>query len=154
MSVMTLRGAMRPGAALARTFLLAADVVAVLIGLLGMHVLSTGSTHHAPVVIGESSHHGGDAAMVYVALVDAATITAPDRPAAELCAEDGCGDDMGAMAYMACVLALLAFSILLAIRPTRSVQAPRAVAPSAAAATPIESPPVPPDLKVLSISRT
>jgi len=153
MSVMTLRRAMRPGATLARTFLLtAAAVIAVLVGLLGMHVLSTGSTHHAPAVITENAHHGGEVAVVDAAMTDQAT--APDHPAAEACAGDGCGGDMGAMAYMACVLALLAVSIILAIRPTRIATLFRALASPAAAGTPIEALPVPPDLNVLSISRT
>jgi len=148
MSVMTLRRAMRPGATLARTFLLTAGaVIAVLIGLLGMHVLSTGSTHHAPVVISESASHGGDLAL-------AGAATAPSHLAADPCADGGCGGETGAMPYMACVLALLAVSVILAFRPTRSVMTSRGLAPPAAIAAPIESPPVAPDLNVLSISRT
>lgn len=153
MSVMTLRRAMHPSVTLARTCLLtAAAVIGVLIGLVGMHVLSSGSTHHAPVVISESTHHGDEPAMVDVTSADAAT--AGDHPATEPCAEDGCGGGMDAMAFMACVLALLAVSVILAIRPGRLVTIARAQAPPRAAATFTEAPPVPPDLNVLSISRT
>ncbi|WP_345752574.1 DUF6153 family protein [Microbacterium rhizophilus] len=155
MSVMTLRRAMHPSASVARTFLLtAAAVVAVLIGLLGMHVLSSGSAHHAPVVISESTHHGGERAMVDVTSADAATATAGDHSATEPCAEDGCGGGTDAMAFMACVLALLAVSVVLAIRPGRVVTIARAQAPPHAPVTLTEAPPVPPDLNVLSISRT
>ena len=134
MSVMTLRQAMRPSATLARTFLLtAAAVIGVLIGLVGMH-------------------HGGEPAMVDVASPDAAT--AGDHSAADPCAEGDCGGGMDAMAFMACVLALLAVSIVLAIRPGRVVTIARAQAPPHATATLTEAPPVPPDLNVLSISRT
>ncbi|MER7797464.1 DUF6153 family protein [Microbacterium sp. NPDC096154] len=151
MSVMTLRRAMRPSATLARTFLFtAAAVMGVLIGLIGMHVLSSGSAHHAPVVMNESAHHGGEAAMVDVASVEAATT---DPSAVESCAAD-CGGGMDAMAFMACVLALLAVSIILAIRPGRLVTIARAQSPPQATATLTEAPPVPPDLNVLSISRT
>ncbi|MEL5990711.1 DUF6153 family protein [Microbacterium phosphatis] len=153
MSVMTLRQAMRPRATLARTFLLTtAAVIGVLIGLVGMHVLSSGSTHHAPVVISESAHHGGEPAMVDVASPDAAT--AGDHSAADPCAEGGCGGGMDAMAFMACVLALLAVTIILAIRPGRVFTIARAQAPPHATATLVEASPVPPDLNVLSISRT
>lgn len=155
MSVMTLRQAMHPGPTVARTFLLtAAAAIAVLIGLLGMHVLSSGSTHHAPVVISESTHHGGQPAMVDVMSASAATATAGDHSTTEPCAEDGCGGGMDAMAFMACVLALLAVSIVLAIRPGRLATDSRALAPPTATTTPIEASPVPPDLTVLSISRT
>lgn len=124
----------------------------MLVGLLGMHVLSTGSTHHAPAVITENADHGGEVAVVDATMTDQAT--APDHPAAEPCAGDGCGGDMGAMAYMACVLALLAVSIILAIRPGRVVTIARSHASPHANATLTEAPPVPPDLNLLSISRT
>ena len=153
MSVMTLRLAMHPSASVARTFLLtAAAVIGVLIGLVGMHVLSSGSTHQAPVVISESTHHGDEPAMVDVTNPRAAT--AGDHPTTEPCDEDGCGGDLDGMAFMACVLALLAVSIILAIRPGRLVTIARDQAPRHATATLTEAPPVPPDLNALSISRT
>lgn len=147
MSVMTLRRAMRPRATWAHAFMLtAAAVLGVLIGLLGMHALSTGSTHHAPAVVAEDTHHA-DSAMTADAL-------APGNAAAEPCSEDGCGGGMDAMAFMACALALLAVGIVLAIRPAWITIAPRALASPGAAPTLVEAPPAPPDLHVLSISRT
>ncbi|GAA4195561.1 hypothetical protein GCM10022219_20830 [Microbacterium oryzae] len=146
MSVMTLRRAMHPGATWAHAFLLtSAAVLGVLIGLLGMHVLSTGTAHHAPAVIAESTHHSDSATTVGA--------TGPDGTTAEPCSGDGCGGGMDAMAFMACVLALLAVGIVLAIRPARAAFVPHSLAPPLSAPVLVEAPSAPPDLHVLSISR-
>ncbi|MFS2280617.1 DUF6153 family protein [Microbacterium sp. OR21] len=136
------------------TFLLTISVVVgVMIGLLGMHVLSTGQTHHAPITTVHDAqlHDAGlrDAGLhetsVAVSAIDGSTG----------CAERACQDDMDGMSFLSCVLALLVTALVTAIRPARgflllarTLIAPPGIHPPAVA------PSRPPDLTVLSISRT
>ncbi|GAA4190037.1 hypothetical protein GCM10022219_06760 [Microbacterium oryzae] len=132
-----------------RTFLLTVSVVVgVVIGLLGMHVLSTGQTHHAPV----TTVH--DAQLHDAGLHEAeAMVSAFDGSAA--CAEGRCQGEMDGMSTMACVLALFVAALVTAIRPTRgflllarTLTVPPGIRP------PVVAPSRPPDLTVFSISRT
>ena len=123
-------------------------VLGVLIGLLGMHVLSTGTAHHAAVTAGAHiTHHDSGTH-------DATPVTAQPGAAAPCSDGDGCAGDMDAMGFMACVLALLAAAIVLTIRPGPGFLLPRTAIVPPATYPVVRAPVRPPNLTVLSISRT
>lgn len=153
-----------------RTVLLLGVVSAVVLGLLAMHTLQTGmGNHNAPMnstgamsTIGDTAHHGEDTVPGTEVLAGSDTVVGADMVGAshKHAASSECSgmcDPEHTMAGMICVLALLLTGLLLAaIRPASTyTTAPltpvlRQVADAAAA----RPGPAPPDLNVLSISRT
>lgn len=123
-------------------------VLGVLIGLLGMHVLSTVPAHHAAVTAGAHITHHDNGTH------DAAPVTTQPVAAAPCSDGGGCAGDMDEMRFMACVLALLAAAIILTIRPGPGFLLPRIATAPAATYPTVLAPVRPPDLTVLSISRT
>jgi len=132
-----------------RVFLTFAAAFVLIAGLLATHTLSTGSTHHesGEVTIAAANHHRAPEAAVNSAVVDVGH----------------CAGDCGApgnmpshsLLLMVCVLALLAAAIValapaLLARLSMSVSLAKLVRDAARAL----SPPQPPSLLVLSISRT
>ncbi|MCD1268850.1 hypothetical protein B5M43_008350 [Microbacterium sp. MEC084] len=151
MSLMSLGRALRPRATAVRALLLGAlAVVAVLVGLLGMHVFSTGTTHHAPAVAPETSSSAAAQSEAHDTGHDAVHRT-PQDGSDEPCGD--CGGTPDPMTLMACVLALLVAALVLSIRPAWVSRAVRPGSPPpSSVAVPAE--PTPPDLTILSISRT
>ncbi|GAA5198137.1 DUF6153 family protein [Microbacterium jejuense] len=140
----------RLGAMIARTLV----VAAVILGLLGMHVLMSPGAHgaHGGVSGGASAasatHH--DAAHVPAAPAMAESVAAVARPAG-----DGTGAPGGVWAVV-CALALL-LAALVAVRPSVFWRDPRSGRPRVAAAWRVltdRGPRHPPSLIALSISRT
>lgn len=153
-------GARRSGATATATLLL-------LVGLLGMHVLGVGASHHEAATRTATLHAAGSASVADVGVpgsVDGRdahravigadpsggrAMTAPSAPCG-----GGCGSGGEAMAVMACVLALLVAVLAILIRRSWTalaaldamIRSPRSAPPHAVVA--------PPDLHVLSISRT
>ncbi|MFD1716140.1 DUF6153 family protein [Amnibacterium flavum] len=145
MSMISTRAALRPKATAARTILLPLlAVVALLLGLLAMHSLNL-DTAHAAMPAGGTAHAEAHLTM----------------PAGSDEHVGDCGNDCApehSMLTMACVLALLVGSALIAgaaVRSFRNTSAPWRVAPLAGLpALAVLIPPKPPSLLVLSISRT
>lgn len=145
MSMISARAALRPKGTAARTILLPLlAVVALLLGLLAMHSLNL-DTAHASMPAGGTAH-------------TEAQLTTPADSDEHV---GDCGNDCApehSMLTMACVLALLVGSALIAgaaIRSFLNTKAlwrlvPVAGLPSLASL----APPKPPSLLVLSISRT
>ncbi|RFA18097.1 DUF6153 family protein [Subtercola boreus] len=143
-----------------RTVFLLAVVGAVVVGLLAMHTLQTGmGNHNAPMnttsAMGGPAHPGGETVRGLDHGPDTGTAAAHEHATASECS--GMCDPGHTMAGMVCVLALLLTGLLLAaIRPA-STSTTTPVTPAllqradVAAARPR---PAPPDLHVLSISRT
>lgn len=128
-------------------------VPAILIGLLAMHVLTTGGMSE-PAAPQPMSAHASDSALVHSPDAEMASVLGAGMPAP---AED-CGGLCGPsheMLGMICVLALLVTVVLLTLHLIliRWEQMRRTVTALAAKAAAL-APPAPPSLHVLSISRT
>lgn len=153
MSVMSLGRVVRPHGAAARALLLGGTaVVAVLIGLLGMHVFSTGGAHHAAVVsqpLDGAVVAPGDAED---AAHDVERYAAHDASGAP-CDGDACDGALDPMSLMVCVLALLVSVLVVSVRPAWVARPPRR-APASSSATSSPAEPIPPDRIVLCVSRT
>ncbi|RFA06483.1 hypothetical protein B7R54_19120 [Subtercola boreus] len=147
-----------------RTVLLLAVVSAVVLGLLAMHTLQTGmGNHNVPMnstgemsAIGDTAHHADETLPGTDTVVGADVMGGSHRHVTSSECSGMC-DPEHTMAGMICVLALLLTGLLLAaIRPA-STYTSTPLAPvllrvvDAAVARPG---PAPPDLNVLSISRT
>jgi len=121
-------------------------VPAILVGLLAMHVLTTGAAH-APDAHGSAGH-------VSVAVDESATdiLTTHSEGTADC---DGlCGTEHD-MLGMACILALLITALLLIIHLTvLTWGSRRPIASALIARVAALAPPLPPSLLELSISRT
>ncbi len=121
-------------------------VPAILIGLLAMHVLTTGVAH-ASDVHGSTTH-----ASIAVTGSEADNLTA--APHAETDCDAGCVPQHD-MLGMACILALLMTALVLAVRLTLLRWGTvGALASTVMARLANLAPPQPPSLLVLSISRT
>jgi hypothetical protein len=126
-----------------RTLLSVVAIAAIIVGVLAMHALSTGSHHTASADAGSASgsHHDAGIAMSESA-----------APALDACGA-GC-EPADAMVVAACILALLIVVIVLI--PAASRQALLQMSPGTMRIVPNGSPARrrPPSLLVLSISRT
>ncbi len=148
MTLMNLRDAMLRRSAVRSTLLLLVIVVALLAGLLAMHTLSSGMGNHdgdaSASMAMEMSHHGVDTGL-------------PALPGNVVANWSGSSYPGQPMVTMACILALLVATLALfaprsanRVRPfARPVRYNRGVT----AANPLETA-SPPDLLVLSVSRT
>lgn len=124
-------------------------VPAILIGLLAMHVLTTGSMNQTGISTAPTASHHVD-----VAPADMSLLPAPGTPAP---AGDCGGPCMPShdMLSMLCVLALLVGVILFAVRLVLTGWPSVARVPATLhARVSALAPPSPPSLHVLSISRT
>ncbi|RFA15534.1 hypothetical protein B7R22_06830 [Subtercola boreus] len=146
---------------LGRTVLLLAVVGAVVLGLLAMHTLQTGmGNHSAPMhsasAMSDTVHPGGDMVHTTDLATDADMVGASHEHATSSECSGRC-DPEHTMAGMICVLALLLAGLLLAaFRPT-STYTTAPVKPALQQLADVEASrpgPAPPDLHVLSISRT
>jgi hypothetical protein len=128
-------------------------VPAILVGLLAMHVLTTGGMSESGASHAMSDHTA-DAALVHSPEAGMASAISPSAPApAEDCG-GLCGPSHG-MLGMICVLAFLVTIVLLTLHLIliRWGELRRIVTALAAKAAAL-APPAPPSLLVLSISRT
>lgn len=122
-------------------------VPAILVGLLAMHVLTTGPSHAADA-------HGsiGHASMAADESVSAHTLTAHSHETTDC--DSVCGADHD-MLGMACILALLMTALIVTVRLTLlRWSSPPPIASTIMARISALAPPQPPSLLVLSISRT
>lgn len=118
-------------------------VPAILVGLLAMHVLTTGASH-APASTVQAS----------TVMSDSATDTLSPHAHETTDCDGLCGPEHD-MVGMACILALLMTALLLTVRLTLlRWPAPLTLASTIVADLANLAPPQPPSLLVLSISRT
>lgn len=141
MSLGAVNRALRPHALVWRRLLLTfAAVGAILVGLLAMHSLSTDAGHHGTTIaVASEAHH--------------------EHAESPALVPDECGGSCEpghSTAIVACLLALLALTLLLALRetPTRGVDLQRVAALKSLWKTAAFRWPRPPSLTALSISRT
>lgn len=124
-------------------------VPAILVGLLAMHVLTTGPSHAPAAHSAEDHEH---APLIMGELAATSALGGPTFDATD------CGGDCGPehdMLGMACVLALLLTALLLTVHLTLlRWGTARAIASTIMGRIAALAPPRPPSLLVLSISRT
>lgn len=130
-------------------------VPAIVVGLVAMHVLTTGGMSDAGASAASETHHAPDMALVQARDADTAMValtsspSAPAEDCAGLCAPDH--DMLGMMCALALLVTVVLFTVHLSLtdwHPLKRV-ATALVAKAAALA-----PPPPPSLHALSISRT
>ncbi len=132
-------------------------IPAILIGLLAMHVLTTGGMGEPGAAAASVTHHATEAAPNSADSTDLATGAVSAPALAPLPAEDchGLCGPSHAMLGMACVLALLVTLVLFTLHLVLAGWQPlRRVISALIANAAALAPPLPPSLHVLSISRT
>lgn len=153
MSLITVAERVRGPRALTRTLLIMVGVsLSIIVGLLAMHSLNS---HTAPAGHSETSTVQSATGTDPVSHHDQSGLATPHEP---MTTDAGCAEcgDAHSMAWMACVLALLA-AVLLVFRPlgwSRTSVTAHISAPSTTWPANAHTLPPPPSLNVLCISRT